>query len=49
MGMDLMETDIRLPSEEEIRHHPEYNQGKKSRLARACCGFTWYDAPYRSS
>jgi hypothetical protein len=30
MGIDLMETDIRLPTEEEIRHHPEYNQGERS-------------------
>jgi hypothetical protein len=28
MGIDLLETDIRLPTEEQIKHHPEYNQGK---------------------
>jgi hypothetical protein len=27
MGIDLLETDIRLPTEEQIKHHPEYNQG----------------------
>lgn len=26
MGIDLLETDITLPTEEEIKNHPEYNQ-----------------------
>jgi hypothetical protein len=27
MGIELLETDISLPTEEEISNHPEYNQG----------------------
>ena len=32
MGIDLIETDVTIPTDEEIKKHPEYNQGTKSFL-----------------
>ncbi len=30
MGIDLIETDVTIPTDEEIKKHPEYNQGTEN-------------------